>query len=194
MLVNTWGAVCTRAINLFICPTMDRTRAAAAVTQTTTSQSKMASKLLMKAPRVLPPKFQPSASAKESAVQPPTSPNNLQPLIKALPASQPPSPSKITRLKPMTKNHVPDNSLEKQKENRQDDGTALPTRSTQHAAELVQPFDMKSLAVALPLVRPGAFDIGSYDGGLEDEDDQPNKHVTITPEAEKLLRLGSSLG
>ncbi|KAG8873755.1 spindle assembly checkpoint kinase [Tulasnella sp. 331] len=170
-----------------------RTRAATSATQTTTTQSKIASKLLMKAPRLLPPKFQPSASTKEFVVQPPTSSNSQQPTTKAQPASQPPSPSKIARLKPITKT-ILEGQQERQKEKHQDNGTTLTTWAAQHTAERIQPFDMVSLAVALPPVKPETFDIGPYDGGLEDEDDQPNKDVAITPEAESLLRLDSSLG
>ncbi|KAG8991361.1 spindle assembly checkpoint kinase [Tulasnella sp. JGI-2019a] len=143
----------------------------------------MASRLFMKPPRPFPPKFQPTA---KDVVQLPTRPDNREHLAKA-----PLSPSKI-KLKFTTTNIIESKS-ETLKENRSDDGT-MPQEPNQRPANAASPFDMQSLAIALPPPKSDAFDIGSYDGGLENEDNQHHQDVVITPEAEKLLGLDSSLG
>ena len=58
---------------------------------------------------------------------------------------------------------------------------------------------MQSIADALPKVKKVAevkqqsIDIGTYDGGFENEDDMPNRDIPISRESLKLLELDSSI-
>lgn len=177
-----------------------RTRAAAAAAQASSSTTtKVSQKIGTKPPRALPPKFQPAAT---DSVEPPASPNNRQPLARA-----PASPSRIARIKLVTKTgsdlHLTyaEGQKENQKETGQDSKRPQAGMATTDARDLdaEESFSMKALAAALPPPRKAptkeaTVDIGRYDGGFENEDDQPNKDVVISPEAQKILELDSSFG
>lgn len=171
-----------------------------------------------KPPRVLPAKFQAFGSR---GLTPPSSPKR-QPLVQA--TNPPPSPSRLPKLlkssrlvdSEASQSHYSRSGLQSEtqwkdaKEN--DEVRLLDIFGLREYSHLTDPsqmlvdndrFSVSTLMDALPHVRTTVrpdkppnpnLDIGTYDGGLDFDEDIPNKNLILSSPQRKILALDSSIG